>query len=55
MIYSDMFQDEVMLTAGVGLVGLPVGAVVQGSFVEAEGLQTQQKGAAQGGMRAVKD
>lgn len=31
-----------------------VGAVVLGSFVEAVGWQTQQKGAAQGGMRAVK-
>lgn len=35
--------------------GLPVGAVVLGSFVEAVGWQTQQRGAAQEGMRAARD
>ena len=35
--------------------GLPVGAVVLGSFVEAVGRQTRQKGAAQVGKRTVTD
>lgn len=62
-IASDMWRSGAksttvgVLWGGVGerWAGLPVGSVVLGSFVEAVGWQTQQKGAAQGGMRAARD
>ena len=46
-----------LCAAGLGeqWAGLPVGSVVLGSFVEAAGRQTQQNGAAQGGIGAARD
>lgn len=43
------------LLYAVQYVGLPVGVVVVGSFVEAVGWQTQLKWVAQGEMRAASD